>query len=150
MTEIKTVQTLAQELYDAFETKKRDNGNAFVVLKDGSPKWMTEVSHKVHGDKLPDDTTYEFIERAAGAISDVDEIEDAIAEMEPDVYTNALTGWLHARADHIYYLNEALEQYGPFDDGFKLLATAQQLHIQEVARALVAALEEIVEEQEEE
>lgn len=135
----------AQALYDALETKTRDNGDKFVSLKDGSPEWMTQVIREIHGDKLPDDTTYEFIERCARAIEDVDagEMQDAISEIEPDCYTNDLTGWLHARADHVYYLTQALEDYGPFDDGFKLLATAQKMHIDEIGSALIAALENV-------
>jgi hypothetical protein len=34
----------------AFETRKRDNGDKYVALKDGSPEWMTDVCHKAHGD----------------------------------------------------------------------------------------------------
>lgn len=136
---------LAGLLFDALETRKRDNGDEFHALKDGSPQWMTDVIRKVHGDKLPDDTVYEFVERCASAICDAgtDELEDAIREMEPDPYTSDLTAWLHARADHVYYLTQALEDFGPFTDGFALLATAQKIQIEEVGCALIQALESI-------
>lgn len=139
-----SIQELAKQLSDAFETKKRDSGVEFVVLKDDSPKWMTDVIHAVHGDKLPDDTTYGFIEQCATAIADsTDDPQDAIYSIEPNVYTNNLTGWLHARADHVYYLTEVLEECGEVKDGFTLLAMAQAKHIQEVGNALLSELESL-------
>ncbi len=141
MTETKTVQQLASELADAFETRTRNDGQKFVVLKDGSTKWMTDVCHKAHGDTLPDDTIYGFCERAAYVIADAEEPEEAIDEMEPDPYTHNLTAWLHARADHVYFLTEALEEGTGITDGFQLLMRAQQIQIHEIARTLLAALE---------
>src|ERR1700730_15315183 len=95
-----TVQKLAAALSQAFQTKKRNDSNEFVSLKDGSPDWMTEVVRAAHGDKLPDDTVYAFIEKAADALADADEDaepSDVILEIEPDPYTAGLTAWLHAR-----------------------------------------------------
>lgn len=132
----------AQLLYDALETKTRENGDKFVCLKDGSPKWMTEVIRGIHGDKLPDDTTYDLIERCAGAIQDVDDMQEAIDELEPDSYTGELTAWLAARVDHVYYLTQALEEFEP-KDGFAALAIAQQIQIREIGSALIQALETV-------
>ena len=47
------ITRLAARLSKALETKKRDNGQESVSLKDGSPEWMTDVIHATHGDKLP-------------------------------------------------------------------------------------------------
>jgi hypothetical protein len=136
------IKTLASLLSAALERKSRTNGDEFVCLKDGSPQWMTDVVRSVHGDKLPDDTTYSFISQCADALaeSDSDEPSDAIYEIEPDTSTHDLTGWLHARNDHVYYLSEVMEECSP-TDGFSLLTMAQQKHIHEVGSALVSALE---------
>jgi hypothetical protein len=139
-----SVQELATQLRDALEHKSRTNGDEFVCLKDGSPQWMTDVVRSVHGDKLPDDTTYAFISQCADAIAESEEPNDAIYEIEPDTSTHDLTGWLHARNDHVYYLSEVLEECSP-TDGFSLLAMAQQKHIHEVGSALVSALESALE-----
>jgi hypothetical protein len=141
------IQKLAEQLSAAFENNKRNDGNEFVSLKDGSPAWMTEVIRSAHGDKLPDDTVYEFIENCADAIADHEDPQEAIAEIEPSPYTADLTAWLHARVDHVYYLTECLEE-NRFDDGFQLLAAAQQKQIQEIGYALVSALEEAAEQME--
>jgi hypothetical protein len=138
------IQKLAASLTKALETRKRDNGNEFVCLKDGSPVWMTEVIRSAHADKLPDDTTYAFIEKCADALADADEDaepSDVILEIEPDIYTADLTAWLHARADHIFYLNEVLEECSGTTDGAQLLMAAQKKQIDEVGYALVSALE---------
>lgn len=141
----KTVQELASALADAFVTDKRNDGKEFVHLKTNSPQWMTDAVHKAHGNTMPDDTIYEFCQRAAFAIADAEEPEEAINEMEPDPYTHDLTAWLHARADHVYFLTEALEEGSGITDGFQLLARAQQIQIHEIARILLAALEELAE-----
>ena len=136
-----TVKELATKLAEALETKKRINGDDFVSLRDGSPQWMTDVIRTVHGDKMPDDTTYAFIKRCAIAIADGDDdSHEAIYQIEPDVYTNDLTAWLHARVDHVYYLTEALQEFGA-KDGFDALQTAQVTQIQEIGEALIGALQ---------
>jgi hypothetical protein len=143
-----TVKSLAAELVEAFVTDKRDNGKEFVHLKDGSPAWMQPVIRAVYGDKLPDDTVYSFIEQAANAIAESDDDpQEAIYELEPDSYTNNLTAWLHERADHVYYLTEAIEQFQP-TEGFALLALAQKIQMDEVGSALLAELEKLADETE--
>lgn len=149
MTETKTVYGLAKELSQALVHDKRNDGSEFVKLADGSPEWMTDVVRAIHGDKLPGDTTYRFIERCADAIADADDsvdLQDVIAEMEPDVYTGKLTAWLAARVDHVYYMTQALEDFGgDVKDGFALLATAQKCQIEEIGFALVSELEKLAE-----
>jgi len=138
----------AQEMSEAFETRERDNGDKFRVLKNGSPEWMTEIVHTVHGDALPDDTIYRFIEMTVDAIADCDpdatedDIQERLYEIEPDVYTSDLTEWLHARNDHVYYLTEALEEFNP-RDGFQALSMAQANQIKEVAFDTLSALENL-------
>lgn len=133
------VKTLATQLGAAFDHRTRDNGDAFVCLKDDSPEWMTTIIRIAHEDKLPDDTVYTLIERCADAIADADNPSEAISELEPDSYTHELTAWLNSRVDHVYYLTQALQECEP-KDGFQALAIAQQLQIHEVGEALIVAL----------
>ncbi len=144
---MKTLSELAGELYGELETRKRNDGKEFTCLKDGSPSWMTEVIRKTHGESFPDDTIYRFIEKAAGAIfnADADDEEaanESIYQIESDVYTSDLTAWLAERDDHVYYLTEALQEFGSNYDGFQILGLAQQQQIKEVGFALVSALVE--------
>lgn len=140
---MKDVKQLATEMQKVFVTSKRNDGAEYVHLKDGSPDWMTDVVHEVHGDKLPDDTVYALISRCVDAIADGgDDPQESLDEIEPDHYTNDLTGWLHARNDHVYYLTEALEE-SEFNDGFALLSYAQSIQIREIGSALLTALENV-------
>jgi hypothetical protein len=142
-----SIQELAKMLSSALVTGKRNDGEDFVHLKDKSPQWMTEVIHAVHGNKLPDDTVYALIEKCADVIAEAESPADAIYEIEPDVYTSDLTGWLHARVDHTEYVNEAIEE--GFDKDVHtiadLLTMAQARQIQEVGNALISALSDVQE-----
>lgn len=144
------VKTLATQLDAAFDHRTRDNGDAFVCLKDDSPEWMTTIIRTAHGDKLPNDTVYAIIECCADAIASYGvegkyAAQDAITEIEPNAYTHELTGWLNARVDHVYYLTQALQECEP-KDGFQALAIAQQLQIREIGDALVSALTTLADE----
>ena len=141
-----TVQSLAKELAASLVTGKRDNGDSYVHLADDRPQWMQDVIRKAHGDAMPDDTIYAIVGTVAETLAGMDEgtranAQDAISGIEADVYTHNLTEWLHARADHVYYLTEALEQFEP-KDGFQLLAMAQKLQIEEIGNRLANALAE--------
>jgi len=97
---------------------------------------------------VPDDTTYKFIQEAIDAISECadnateDNIRDRLNEIEPDCYTSDLTSWLNERADHVYYLTEALEESGT-KDGFQALSIAQGIQIHEVGEAVLSALQAV-------
>lgn len=153
-----TIQQLAGQLFDSLETRTRTNDGTFVCRKDDAPAWVENVIRTAHGDSFPDDTVYEFIKRCAGAIYDYggevedgteDDADDAIREIEPDCYTASLTAWLNKRADHVYYLTQALEECGDIKDGFQILAIAQQNQIAEIGYQLIKALKDELESREE-
>ena len=145
---MKNVIKLATEMSKAFEHKTRDDGSEFVCLKAGAPGWMVDLIHTVHDDKLPDDTTYQFIEMAVDAIAEgdddatEDDIQERLYEIESDIYTSDLTAWLNARNDHTYYLTRALEEFG-IEDGFGALSIAQKIQIDEVSAAVFEALKDL-------
>jgi len=150
---MKTIVKLAKEMQEQMTTGRRNDDTRYYHLKDGHPEWMTDVIHAVHEDKLPDDTTYEFISDALDIICDLEDdatendITEAIFERtQPDVYTSDLTAWLNARNDHVYYLTEALEEMD-IKDGFQALSMAQAKHKEEVALDLVHELEKLAEEE---
>src|SRR5258706_15125542 len=100
-----TIQEAAGQLSRALVNDKRDDGSLFYKLTDDSPEWMTEVIRAAHCDEMPNDTVYEFVNRIAGHLADCEEgeEEDAIGEIEADVYTSDLTGWLHASVNYVAY-----------------------------------------------
>ena len=149
---MKTVSELLNELAGNLETRTRNSGEKFVCLKDNSPDWMTDVMHKAHGDRMPDDDVYSRIYDIVNHMSTgyddiktIDDAKEALMEIEPDIYTSELTAWLNSRNDNVYYLTEALEESGT-KDGFQLLSYAQHLYIIEIGENLLSAISELADE----
>jgi hypothetical protein len=107
----KTIEELAKELSDRLITKTRANTEQtpFVCLKDDSPEWMQDVCRKAHGDMLPDDWRYEFIEEAALALQNYDDFESAMSAIEPSMYNNALLAWLASNSSRVDYADNAID-----------------------------------------
>jgi len=139
-----TVQTLANDALECFETSTRPDGSEFVRVKDGSPDWLHDLCLAAHenGQVLPDDKRYSMIENALSVISNADEdINDAIYSEEAPSYTSELTTWLDSAPFRVSFLTDALTEYGDIKDGFQLLALAWTLEFQEVANSVLAFLE---------
>ena len=146
----KTVNELAREALGWFITDTRDSGEKFVKTKYGRPDWLGNLIFTAHGDMLPDDYRYKFIEDALIMIADQDEDTDLdCPEIEADTYTSDLTKWLHSRNDRVYYLTEALEKY-EIKNGFWALQESQLCEREEVYFSVLNSLRELCKDQEDE
>jgi hypothetical protein len=141
------VVMLAYEMSHAFESRTRDSGSRFRSLKDGSPEWMTEVIHHAHGEMLPDDHRYAFVEEAVDAVAALDAatvtedaIEDAKDDLQADIYTHELLGWLGSRADRYCYVDEATELHGHSSSVIGDISNGQITEKLEVFALVVQAL----------
>ena len=143
----KNVNELAREALEWFETGTRDSGEKFVKTKDGRPEWLTDLIFTAHGDMMPDDHRYKFIEEALDLIANQDVDLDR-PEIEADIYTSDLTAWLNSRNDRVYYLTKALEEY-EIKDGFQALQAAQIIEKEEVYWSVLESLRELCEEEQE-
>lgn len=144
----KTVNELAREALEWFESGTRDSGEKFVKTKYGRPDWLGNLIFAAHGDMMPDDYRYKFIEEALDLIANQD-IDLDCPEIEADIYTSDLTKWLHSRNDRVYYLTEALETFG-MKDGFQALQSAQIIEKEEVYWSVLENLRELCKDQEDE
>ena len=152
-TTIATIEELARELSRALERTKRTSGehepglDHYVRLKDGSPHWMTEVCHAAHGDTLPDDWRYEFIEDATDALAesggDLDAAQEALDESDHYVYTSQLTGWLHSSNVRLGYVEDASEEFGGDLDTAQALGLGIRVEQRETLRRVYRALEDV-------
>lgn len=149
MGNMKTVQEIANEASRWFITTKRDSGEEFTKTKDGRPQWLTDLIFTAHGDMGPDDWKYDFISKSLDVIANSSDDDLECPTIEADVYTSDLTRWLHSRADRVYYLTEALEEYG-MKDGFEALQMAELKEIEEVYYSVLASLQKLVEDQDQE
>lgn len=150
MNKNKTIQSVAQEIYDNMTYSERVNGEKYCHLKEDI-EWQKEIIFNAHLDRMPNDDIYDRINTILSVILDcneetaIDEIRNIIYEIEPDCYTSNLTAWLNSDNRNVYYLGDALGM--GFNDGFQLLAYAQSCYIQEIGNALLDAIQEYIDEE---
>ena len=111
-------ETVARELADSLETASRQNGEKFRRFKADAPAWIesASVAHGAHvavdgpDCRLPCDWVYEMIYRAALAVADCDDADDArdesgsfadsaVSVYDSDAMTWAASGYNQALAD---------------------------------------------------
>lgn len=141
-----TIQDAAAALFAAFVSAKRDNGDKFYKLADGSPEWMTDAIHAAHGDMMPDDWRYACIRGLCSSIADSSDPEDERGEIvdgEVDVYYVKLTAWLASHGARMGYCDSAIEEglCDPTRGVSAILQAGQYAEIDEVWGQLVSALE---------
>jgi len=143
-----TISTIAAEMYEAFESFKRDGSETTIYkLRDGSPDWMTDVVYDAHGDMFPEDWRYEAIMDAVSHIADAD-VETAddldsheFAESAVDVYTHDRLRWLASHLDRVGYVDDAVEQLGHSEQGIVGdIGGGQYLEYSEVFGSVAQAL----------
>ena len=111
---------LMQQAYDAFDYKKRDNGETFTCLKDNAPQWLRDGIQDIHGgDIFPNDWRYSKINRVFEAFcqyDDVDKWVDYIGEIADslvDIYNHDCLAWVTNA--NIEDVNDAMEMIGEYD-----------------------------------
>jgi hypothetical protein len=143
------VRALASELDKALYRDTRTNGDEFIRLRDNSPDWMSDALFAAHGNMLPDDHRYEFIQEAANLISQADDLDEGGYEMEADVYNADLLRWLASDLTRAFYVDEAMESYGNNDsDTYTRIATGQASEKRETYELLLQSLRGLAETQE--
>lgn len=142
-----TIESLAADFARRFEGAVRSDGTKYRRVKDDEKsEELTDLIHAAHGDMLPDDWKYQFIEEALDAIAE--DGEDA--DMEPSTYYGALGAWLGSHAERFGYCDEARQEWGgDFRDTAHLLALGMYAEQREVLASVLASLEALVEAAEE-
>ena len=150
------IQINAKEMYQAFQSDKRDNGETFYKLEADCPKWMTDLCRKAHDDMMPDDFKYEAImsavEHIAKADGDEDDMRDQISEWADsmvDIYNADLTRWVASHLERAWYVEEAQREFGPATDQdgrpnfYRSLSQGQYMEYEEVYNLALSFLEEM-------
>lgn len=143
-----TIQEQVQSYIDQFTTTKR-NDETITIFKDNTDEVLRDAVFAAHGDRLPTDWIFDKFVEILEAIRDyecenIDCIEEHRSEMIDgivDIYTSDLTEWLNSSNWNVGYIEEAQREYGMIEDGFKLLATAQYMAIDEIFSEVVKLLE---------
>ena len=146
-----TIQELAGHYSKMFVRDTRDDGTEYVKTIDERPEELTELIHKAHGDMLPDDWRYKFIEEALDQIAETEEEDDLdCPELESDIYTYNLLQWLASRNDRYNYVDQATEEYGHGNSLINDIMLGQIKEKEEVYFSVLSSLREIKENTEKE
>jgi len=142
------MKTKIENYLKMFEIKEVERNNqatlrekkSIVVFADDASEDLKDSVRKAHGDRLPSDWVFEkyyyILDAMLQYIADdtqtiIDDAKYEIVDGLVDVYTGDLTEWLNSNNNNVYYLTEAIDQY-EIKDGFRALATAQSLAIDEI------------------
>lgn len=143
LSEQDKVKELAKLMQGYLTTGKRDNGKTFVMLKDSAKDWMRNVCHKAHGDTLPDDYTYLFIQDALEAIVEADNLDEADTYLAADTYTNKLLTWLSSMGSRCSYVDQAIENYGKANTIMEDIRNGQFEEMREVLNIVIIELSKL-------
>ena len=138
-----TIQEKAAQIRSTFVEKIRTDGTKYWSTESEEAE-IKELCYAAHDDMMPDDWKYRFIVDALDLIAEADDVDDVT--IEPDIYTADLTAWLASHNGRVYYLTQALEEYGE-TDGFRALACAQAFEREEVYFSVLSSIREMVEEE---
>jgi|TARA_Y100000310_G_C20597990_1_gene771504 hypothetical protein len=138
-----TVESVAAEALKHLETKVREHdGTSYVSFKDSRPQWLFDAIYSAHGDMLPDDFVFRFCQDGLQYIAEGNHEETP----ESDIYTTDLTLWLASHNERVFYLSEALTEFGDMKDGFQALQYAQYIERRECMDSMRGAVEAQIEE----
>lgn len=122
------------KMFEIKEVERNGEKKSIVVFADNASEDLKDSVRKAHGDRLPSDWVFDKYHSILDAMLQYNDIEDNQSEIVDglvDVYTGNLTEWLNSNNNNVYYLTEAIDQY-EIKDGFRALATAQSLAIDEI------------------
>jgi hypothetical protein len=156
---MKTIAEKAQYYRSFFERKEvptdRNKAGFIWINKDHENQDVKDLCFAAHegGAIFPDDFRYSKIVETLDYLVErepetEDDAQECLYELEADIYTSDLTAWLNSSNTRVYYLTEALEQFG-CKDGFQALTMAQKLEIDEISNAVLNYIIRNLDEEEE-
>lgn len=145
------IQELASAYQSCFEKITRDNGETVWIISDIFDKCdnLTNMIRSAHGDMLPDDWRYEFIVEALSDLADCNDPDEVYPE--PDIWNHDLLKWVGSHLDRVWYVDEAVQEYGIDARDFSLISTLQMGQTrekEEVLEVVRSHLQEQLEEME--
>ncbi len=149
MATVRELMAFVAQIEDSFE---RIGEKERVCLRVNAPREIVDLVYRVHGDYLPNDTLFEFIEMIVSSLHDycrvlVDErgaADRPMTEDEKEAFFDNVEyyGELHAVKTYhqIQYLSDVLESYSRVDE--EIAAGAKTLD-EAITRAIVAHVSEM-------
>jgi hypothetical protein len=142
-----TVQELAKEYNRYFVRDERKDGKKFWKTKDERPQELHDLIMEAHGDMMPDDYRYEFIESSLSIIAESEDPDESIDQVDEsvDIYTHELIDWLGSRTDRYGFVDEAVEDMGHGDSITDDITRGQMKEREEVHSSVLQSLRKILE-----
>lgn len=152
-----SMKTIARAFADAFEQRKRDNGEEFYCLADSAPQWMTDAVQAAHDGRLPNDADYGACSDIAAAIAEVleagEDLDDARHERVDGlvpVYNHDRLAWLAAHGDFVGYCDESAGLVGAEAGIIERIGAGMYTWLDSVWQALADAIEEQADQEDDE
>lgn len=139
------MKTKIENYLQMFEVKEVDRDGekkSIVVFANNASEELKNSVMSAHGESLPNDWIFDIYHSILDAMLQYDNIEDSKGEIVDslvDIYTVNLTEWLNNNIYNVYYLTEALKETEE-KDGFKILAIAQYIAIDEIYSEVLTLL----------
>lgn len=138
-----TIQEKAVEALSYFERKTRDNGTSYYCHNAPNDSWVYDMVYDAHDGMMPDDHKYSMIHDALYSIAheeadpeDMREIADGMV----NVYYSEQREWLASNWNRAEYVNQAIQELGPFEDIHAQIAAGWYLEASEICALVVMAL----------
>lgn len=133
----------SMSMLKSLETKAREEGPEYTCTIEDRPEWLTNIVREAHGDMLPDDWKYKFIEESICALAETQEPDDI--NLEPSIYNHELLNWLSSNLTRSSYMDEYVQECGVPDgksfDGMSLIGGGQYQEKREVLNAVRQGLQ---------
>lgn len=140
MSQIHSIQTLAQEVLNHLEHGTRDGGESYIYLKSAKAGWQQDLVQDAHNDMMPDDFKYLFVWDVLNNIVDHEDgtplctFQDLLnewADSDIDVYTHDLIKWMGSNLTRLGYCDDAAKDWGL---EASVLMSARMMHGQRMER----------------
>ena len=143
------IKTVIKKYSNQFESKTRDNGERYIILKDGASEKLQNAVYEAHGELMPNDWIFStFSSILSGlegyeveCLEDIETYRHEIVDSLVDVYTSGLTSQLNSSVYFISYIDEAVKEYGATEN---VLMVAQYMAIDEVFSEVINLLEDSI------
>ncbi len=143
-------QELATHALRFFERRTRRRGEdetQFYTLTERYPTWVMEMVHTAHEDMMPNDYKYQYVVDTLDALSEGQDPDEALYEIEADVYNYDLLQWVQSHGERVGFVDEATRELGHHAElgmmGDIMMGQVQEK--QQVWQSVASALQERLE-----